>query len=151
MMRSLPAWTLAGACALAVSLGAQGATDQYKSTQKSDTKGMTLTGCLQAGTTPGTFTLTNATTSQRASADKPTEPPTATPTEEAVGTSGKAKTYDLTAKTGVDLSAHVGHKVEVTTEPAAAKGAESSTTTEMKTATPKLTVSAIKHVSPTCP
>jgi hypothetical protein len=151
MIRSLPAWTLAGAFALAVSLGAQGATDQ--SAQKSDTKGMTLTGCLQAGTAPGTFTLTNATSSQRASADKPTDPATATPTptEEAVGTSGKAKTYELTAKTGVDLTAHVGHKVEVTTEPATAKGAEAGTSTEMKTATPKLTVTALKHVSPTCP
>jgi hypothetical protein len=84
-------------------------------------------------------------------------PTTATPTqqtpepaEEAVGTSGKAKTYELTAKAGVDLTKHVGHKVEVTTEPASAKGAEAGTTTETRTATPKLTVTALKHISPSC-
>jgi len=99
--------------------------------QKSADKGktVTVTGCLAQGTEADTYTLTDTSSKNK---DK--------------------MTYKLTAASGVDLKAHVGHKVTLTgkaeggselarTEPGAAAGSM----------THKLEVTNVKHVSPTCP
>jgi hypothetical protein len=87
----------------------------YPSSQSSDMSSMShgdkkassLTGCVQSGTTAGTFELSNikgkmgsmaADTSASAGATTP---------------SASGKTVKLVAAAGVDLSQHVGHQVEL--------------------------------------
>ena len=147
-------WTVTIACAFAVSVFAQDPTSQYKPAPKADTaKTFTVTGCLQAGADASTFTLTNVKSAQAAA--KPAETPAA---PEAVGTAGAAKTYELVAKEGVNLTPHVGHQVEITASPAPAAG-RADTPGAPETAAPaagakpkaqRVTVSAIKHISPSC-
>jgi hypothetical protein len=85
----------------AVTMAAQEPTDKPARTDKMD---KSMTGCVQAGSSPGTFMLTNATPAMG---------------DEKMGTDamGAAKAgmgpIMLTA-TDVDLAAHVGHKVTVT-------------------------------------
>jgi hypothetical protein len=75
---------------------------QPSATSTSDPKSITVVGCITGG--PAAFKLTQA-TAATASASKP---------ETAVGTSGISSSYDLTPRAGVDLTSHVGHKVELT-------------------------------------
>jgi hypothetical protein len=96
--------------------------------------------------------------------------------DKAVGTSGSIATYELTAKQGVDLSAHVGHKVEVTavaldadsggdddaevevktktkveTEDAPDAKVKSNTEAELpRGANPRLAVVSVKQLAPSC-
>ena len=103
-----------------------------------------VTGCIGGG--PAAFTLTNA---MAASSAKPGDSP--------IGTAGISSSYDLTAKAGVDLAPHVGHKVEITGTPAPmtpGTGGAASTDKPAAGAKPpaaKLTVSAVKMVSASCP
>lgn len=75
-------------------------TSPYPSSQssdmssKSDKKATKLTGCIQSGTTAGTFELSNIKGKMSDSASS-------------------SKTVKLVAAAGVDLSQHVGHQVEV--------------------------------------
>jgi hypothetical protein len=69
-------------------------------------KAIIVTGCVIAAS-PGSFTLTNAMPANS----------TARPGSTAVGTSGVGYSYDLSARAGLDLSSHVGHKVEITGTP----------------------------------
>jgi hypothetical protein len=85
---------------------------------------LTLTGCLEKGHEEGEFRLTNA-------------------------SGGDAKQYELVTGKGVDLKAHMGHKVEVTTEPASDvehKGAK-----EKEAGHPHFRVTALKHIAAKCP
>lgn len=150
------------ACSLALSVHAQETTVKSKTKVKvDDAKAVTLTGCLQAGTETGWWMLSNVV------------PPT---TLKTVGTTGTVTSYMLSPKDGVDLSAHVGHRVEITALEIAAKTAtdddakikvedktkikkENAPDEKIKTKTkaeiargpmPKLTVLSIKHISPTC-
>ncbi len=87
-------------------------TSPYPSSQSADKadkagKSTKLTGCVQSGTSAGTFELTNikkGMKSDSASASEPAAP----------GASSSSKTVKLVAAAGVDLSQHVGHQVEVT-------------------------------------
>jgi hypothetical protein len=85
---------------------------------------VTVTGCLEKGDDAGEFNLTHA-------------------------TGGSAQSYELVAGgKSVDLSAHVGHKVEVTGE----KAAEPQMGAEKKEhAHDHLKVSSLKHIAPKCP
>jgi hypothetical protein len=83
-------------------------TSPYPSSQSSDTtskadkgKSSKITGCIQSGTTAGTYELTNI-KGKSAMADS-----------SASGSSSSGKTVKLVAAAGVDLSQHVGHQVEV--------------------------------------
>jgi hypothetical protein len=69
-------------------------------------KAIIVTGCVIAGS-PGSFTLTNAMSANS----------TARPGSTAADTSGVGYSYDLSARAGLDLSSHVGHKVEITGTP----------------------------------
>jgi hypothetical protein len=100
-----------------------------------DAKAITVTGCVAGG--PAAFTLSNAMAATK-------------PGDSAVGTSGISSSYDLTASAGVDLSSHVGHKVEVTGTPMAASGSAAPSAGAGKPPAPKLTVTAVKMVSTSC-
>ena len=86
---------------------------------------MTVTGCLEKGHGQGEFQLSHA-------------------------TGGGAEQYELIAAKGVDLSAHVGHKVEVTGEKSSEAAEKGS---EKKQGSPHehIKVSALKHLAATCP
>jgi hypothetical protein len=168
MKGPIPIWTIAAVCALAVSAGAQDTTTKSKTRMKNkaDTaKTMTMTGCLTAGA-DGSFTLTNA---------KPQIDIGTTLELPPVGTAGaNVTTYQLMPRSGVNLTPHVGHMVEITAmAPATHSGHDATVHTKSKTkvegdghpdahaeshtkaemphhATSKLTVSSVKHVSPSC-
>ena len=85
------------------------------------TEKVTYTGCVKAGTTPGSFILENADLTPAASA------PAAQTTPGAVGTSGATKpTLNLTPKAGIDLKAHMNHKIAVVGMMAPKKSTEAS-------------------------
>lgn len=83
----------------------QSRTDQSSSAKQHR---MTLTGCLQAGTEPNTYILSNVSSTN--SASKPSKGESQTPGEMA-----RAETsYILVPQAGVDISQHVGKRVRVT-------------------------------------
>jgi hypothetical protein len=181
--------------ALAVSTSAQDTTIKSKTkVDADDAKVVTMTGCLQAGATGDVFTLTGAkaTTGEDLEAkakteidvDKnETEVKTKSRTEveheddeTPVGTAGAVTTYELMAKDGVNLTPHVGHRVEITAVALDKKsGTDDDAEIEMETKTKveredapdtkmkskteaelprgaknRLTVVAVKHISPSC-
>ena len=121
-----------------VALSAAVIAQSDKAADKDKGKNITLTGCLGQGTDANTFTLTSASSKDPTPASTKANPPS-------------EKTYALTPASGVDLKAHVGHKVTITgrheggselarTEPGAAAAMPH-----------KIEVKSVKHVSPTCP
>jgi hypothetical protein len=149
----------------AASVGAQDATIKKETRiDADDAKVRSFTGCLTGG--PTTFTLTNV---------APVNPPGKS-SDKPVGTSGAAVAYVLTAKEGVTLAPHVGHRVEVAgvVIPAAKDGdkdakveirertevqrdgapdSKSETTTRStipRGATDQFAVASIKMISPVC-
>ena len=110
-------------------------------------KSIVVTGCVSGG--PAAFTLSNAMAA--ASPAKPGENP--------VGTAGISTSYDLTPRAGVDLSVHVGHKVEITGTPAeagsgagtpAAGAGDKPAGAGRAAPAAKLNVTAVKMVSTSC-
>lgn len=100
----------------------------------------TLSGCLKAGSTPGTFVLEQGTVVKQGSnaAVQPANRPT--------GTAGTAKrTYTLvgTVPPGIDLLKHLNHQVEVV-------GPVSEPAPGEKKA-PKINMYKFKQVTSTCP
>lgn len=88
---------------------------------------VTATGCLAKGDKQGEFTLSHA-------------------------TGGGAQQYELVGTKGVDLNAHVGHKVEITGETAAQPNEKSSVKTEEKDKPHQhLEVKSLRHVAAQCP
>ncbi len=86
-------------------------TSPYPSSQSADKsdkagKSTKLTGCVQSGTTAGTFELTNI--------KKGMKSDSASAADSSAGASSSSKTVKLVAAAGVDLTQHVGHQVEVT-------------------------------------
>jgi hypothetical protein len=111
------------AAAFAVGLSAQA--PSTSATAQSDSKTVTLTGCLRAGDAPGSFVLSNTKTADKAAAGATS----ATSTTGTTGTAGGATTTTTTtvskdlenatvkltgSPTGVTLGDHVGHTVQVT-------------------------------------
>jgi hypothetical protein len=165
----IPAWTIAAACALAVSVSAQDTTIRSRSKTKikaDDAKTVTMTGCLISADN-GMFTLTNA----RPPIDVETTldlPP--------VGTTATITTYELMPRNGVSLNPHVGHMVEITAlalPPATKSDHDSKVKVKSKSkvkvddgpdahvesrteaklprgATTRLVVASVKHLAPTC-
>ena len=135
------------ACCIAFAVAAQAPSAETKGQGKD----VTLSGCLQAGTEPNTFTLKNVTYTQAAGSET-------TPPELA-----KVDTeYRLAAAANVNLKNHVGHKVEVTgmftghktDKPEHAKPAETERDKPAVTERASLSqfkVKSLKHISPSCP
>jgi hypothetical protein len=86
---------------------------------------VTVTGCLEKGQ-KGEFQLSHA-------------------------TGGSAEQYELIGAKGVDLSAHVGHKVEVTGETASEKAEKHHKKEGMEAHHEHIEVSALKHIATSCP
>jgi len=136
MKRNVLCWFMVACLACAATAAAR----QEKGKGKAKGKEMTLTGCLKSGDEPNTFMLTNV-----------------------GGTAGKsAGEYELLPSGGVDLKAHVGHKVEVTgthlstAEAMKMEGEAKSGMTKKQAKSEEarehhLKVTAVKHVSPSCP
>ncbi len=103
MTRMRSAMCMSAAMMLAaVTVTAQDAMD--KPAAKMDKKAQSMTGCVQAGSSPGTFMLTNATPTmgdEKMGAD-------------AMGAAKAGTGPIMLSATDVDLAAHVGHKVTVT-------------------------------------
>ena len=193
MIRLLPVWSLAVASVFAVSVSAQDATVKTKTkVDADDAKVIKMTGCLSQSPSGNTFVLAGATKlegddmSSKSKTkidvdDDETEVKTRTKTEvetdddEAVGTTGSVATYELMPKEGVDLSKHVGHKVEVTAVALKAGDKDDDAEVDVKTetkvkvddapdskvktrteaelprgASPRLTVISVTHLAPTC-
>ena len=125
MKRVLMATCIAAACAVGLSAQQTASTTAQSGRQGRMGGPMTLTGCVKAGDTAGTYMLTNI---QRG--DTGMGSGSTTTTAGATTTAGGAATAAgsgmgqgmgrgmnqimLNASGDVDLSAHVGHKVEVT-------------------------------------
>ena len=130
MKRTILATCLAGACAVALSAqtptqqppspnptGTTGATasqdPSQAGSQRSKGSPVTLSGCLKAGDTAGTFTLTKVKGMPGGTAGTTGE--TAAGGATAGASSSSAAEVNLTASASdVDLSKHVGHQIEVT-------------------------------------
>jgi hypothetical protein len=150
--------TLRGVLVAVVAAGAMVAVAQAQSTtsqkKTSDSKSVTLTGCVQAGTMADTFLLTDVT--QTAG---PTLPGIADSGSggalELKGTSGRTSSVELMSGSGVDLKAHVGHKVEITGMPqapkkAASSGAGSGMAGTSGSTTPSVRVESLRHLADAC-
>jgi hypothetical protein len=130
-------------------------TNPYPSSQSSTAerggKEAKLTGCIQAGTSASSFELTNVKKGM---------------SEHSAPASGAAadaasKNVKLTAASGVDLAAHVGHTVEVSGSWSKAGGAGDTSSASPSAASPsasssssgmgkEFTVKNVKMVSSTC-
>ena len=133
------------ACAAAIA----GAQAPAQDTQKAKT--VSMTGCLAAGADAKTFTLGDAMPAAAAKEESKDAPK-----------SGEMRSFRVTAgESSIKLADHVGHKVtltgtvdEKTTASAAGAGTPGAAGTAGSTAAGKpmanLTVTAVKHVSPTC-
>ena len=145
---------IAAVAALGVTLHAQHPAGGHDQTAKQNEKAKTttLTGCVVAGTEPGSFTLTNVT---REAAPAAKSAP--------AGTSGTAKPMaDSVMLMGnkVDLSKHVGHKVSVTGTPSdhggggdhakTQKPGEHAKMPQTGAAQAMLTVASLKMVAASC-
>lgn len=166
MARTSALLALAAASCFALSVQAQETTVKSQTKVKTDdAKAITVNGCLQSGPDAGTWTLSNI-----------IRPPATDKDKKTVGTSGTVTSYVLAPKDGVDLTAHVGHRVEITALEIPAKTAtdkdakievkdktevkrenmpDEKTQTKTKTEIerspmPKLTVLSVKHIAPSC-
>jgi hypothetical protein len=105
-MRFAAMLTLAFATAFTLGLRAQETKTETK-VKGDDIKSVTFTGCVQPGSEAKSFILAKAVPVRRT-----------TVTEEATGTSGvvttTSTTYALVPAESVELTPHVGHKVEIT-------------------------------------
>jgi hypothetical protein len=105
---------------------------------KDAAKAATVTGCLKAGDTPDSFTLSDLKWKE----------------DKAVGTAGTPATPPVSATslklTGSKLSDHVGHTVEVTGTIAAKADKAADPAARPAAAQPSLNVSNIKMISATC-
>jgi hypothetical protein len=118
MKRVLFATCIAAACA--VGLSAQQTTTAQSGRQGRMGGPMTLTGCVKAGETSGTYMLTNIQRGDTGMGSGSTTTTAGAATTTAGGSGmgqGMGRGMNqimLNASGDVDLSAHVGHKVEVT-------------------------------------
>jgi hypothetical protein len=88
---------------------------------------VSVTGCLEKGHEQGEFQLSHA-------------------------TGGDAAQYELIAGKGVDLKAHLGHKVEVTGEKASEADEKMGAKKEAKeTPHQHLEVTSLRHIAAKCP
>jgi peptidoglycan DL-endopeptidase CwlO len=162
-------WTgtfAAVACAAAIGVAAQ--TTSPSQTSSSSDK-VTVTGCVQraASMPTGTsgaassatekFILSNAMSSDSSKSAGATTGTSGTTASSSTKASATASSYRLDADDS-KLTAHVGHKVEVTgtiesdssTAAASASGSTSGTSASATSSAPKLKVDSVKMIASTC-
>ena len=140
MRRVFMATCIAAACAIGLSAQQTGTSTTAQSGHQGRMGGpMTVTGCVKAGDTSGTYMLTNiqrGDTGMGSGATTTAGGATTTAGSGAATGQGMGRGMSqimLTSAADVDLSAHVGHKVEVTGTVSGGRGRPSSgaaTTTE---------------------
>lgn len=142
---------MAAVAALGVTIHAQHPAGGHDQTAKQNEKAKTttMTGCVAAGTEPGTFTLTNVT---REAAPAAKSAP--------AGTSGTAKPMAesvMLMGNKVNLSNHVGHKVSVTGTPSdhgahgkTEKPGDHAKMPQTSASQTMLTVTSLKMVAASC-
>lgn len=107
-------------------------------------KGHSYTGCIEAGTTAGTFVLTHITPDAKVASDN---------AEASATMSDASKAMSPLALTGsaVDLAPHVGHKVTVTgTMTGKMKNSETTAGGTPPVGGPQLSVKVLTMVAPSC-
>lgn len=117
MKRVFFATCIAAACAVGLSAQQTATSTAAQSGRQGRMGPMTLTGCVKAGETTGTYMLTNIQRSDMGmgSGSTTTTAGAATTTAEGGQRMGRGMNQIMLNASGdVDLSAHVGHKVEVT-------------------------------------
>jgi hypothetical protein len=117
--------------AIAQSGGTMARGDKMDRMDKMEMKDMTHTGCVEAGSAPGTFMLTDLAADDHMGKD------TVVPT-----------TFSLSSAS-IDLSKHVGHKVSVTGSSAHGK-MDAMEKDTMAKGTPAFTVKSLKMVAASC-
>ena len=117
--------------AIAQSGGTVARGDKMDKMDKMEMKDTTHTGCVEAGSAPGTFMLTHLAADDHMGKD------TVAPT-----------TFSLSSA-AVDLSKHVGHKVSVTGSSAHGK-TDAMEKDTMAKGTPAFTVKSLKMVAASC-
>ena len=148
MRRMNPVLTMLAVAAMGHVVSAQGGGSMAKPMANEKT----YTGCLETGSTAGTFTLTHAAAAMAMGKDSMGK--------DSMGKDGMKKdamgmshdqmapeTFALTG-TGVDFATHVGHKVSVTAKAPAGGGAMKADA--MAKSMPSLTVSSLTMVATTC-
>lgn len=119
---------------------------------KGKSKSKTYTGCIEAGASAGTYTLTHAMADMHMGKDAMSKDAMK---KDGMAKEGMAPANLMLHSTSVDLSKHVGHKVSVTgAEGAMGKGMAKPDAMakpgEMDASMPMLTISSIKMIAATC-
>lgn len=121
-MRRILIGTLAAVFVVGTALiAAQDPADQQKAqpsvSQQEKEKAVTYTGCLEAGATPGTFVLSNATEAKSDTPAPPTgaNPPSPVTNPDATAADAKGQSLMLQGTpVGFDLATNLNHKIQVT-------------------------------------
>ena len=127
---------------------AQSPASQSQSSSRGNDQTMTWTGCLETGTTPGTYVLSNASASGAA--------PSKSTTREGAGAAAAGDKFVLSgAPASFNISTHVNHKVEITgtvSDMASAGGAQSKAGQAASADTPTRTINvkSAKMVADRC-
>ena len=116
---------------------------------KMEMKDTTHTGCIEAGSAPGTFMLTHLAADDHMGKNrmKKDTMKTATMAHDTMGKDAMAQTTFSLSSASVDLSKHVGHKVSVTGSHGKMDAMEKDT---MAKGTPAFTVKSLKMVAASC-
>jgi hypothetical protein len=175
MKSKLWAGLIVVACSAGIGAAAQtaGQTDPSRSSSQSAANQITVTGCVQRGGATSGATGTSGTTGAATSTDANfilanamiagsagahAETGAATTGAATTGTSGAASTYRLDADAS-KLSAHVGHKVEITgtldksamsSSPSTATGTTPPASSTMSSNQPKLKVDTVRMIAASC-
>jgi hypothetical protein len=111
-----------------------------------------LTGCVESGTTAGTFELTNV-KGKGAKSDSSMASSSSSADASASSSSSSGRTVKLVAAAGVDLTQHVGHQVEVTGSWNSSSSSSSSASASASASTggaKEFNVTDMKLVAATC-
>ena len=141
-----PAITIMALAAMSHGAHAQGGDKMAKPMGKDKT----YTGCIEAGASAGTYTLTHAMADMGMGKDAMSKDAMK---KDTMGKEAMAPTSMAIRSTAVDLSKHVGHKVAVTGGEAAmgmAKPDAMAKPGEMDKTMPMLSISSIKMIAATC-
>jgi pentapeptide MXKDX repeat protein len=134
----------------AQSSGTTGKGDKMDKMDKMEMKDTTYTGCVEAGSAPGTFALTHLGADDHTGKDAMKKETMGKDTMAKDGMSKDAMaptTLSLTGST-VDLSKHLGHRVSVTGS--AAHGKVDAMGDRMGKGAPAFTVKSVKMVAASC-
>jgi len=118
---------------------------------KMEMKDTTHTGCIEAGSAPGTFVLTHLTADDHMGKDtmKKGVMKKDTMAHDTMGKDAMAPTTFSLSSASVDLSKHVGHKVSVSGSSAHGK-MDAMEKDTMAKGTPAFTVKSLKMVAASC-